>query len=145
MGATRQHPILLGALLGALSLSTPIRGEESAVRLNIQPMAAPKPALKYQLLPEVRELNAGNPAQYYLRCFAEQRNFFFTRDSNAKRSRYLSVPLASLPAEELRTYGGMALTQADWAARLDALDWGVLSRVQNDGLDLLLPELGPFQ
>jgi hypothetical protein len=42
-------------------------------------MPEPKPALRYLLLPEVRELNPGNPAQWYLRSFQEQRNFFFSR------------------------------------------------------------------
>ena len=56
------------------------RGEEAVVHLTVRPMAAPKPALKYQLLPEVRELNPGNAAQNYLKCFMEQRTFFFTKD-----------------------------------------------------------------
>ena len=51
-------------------------------------MAAPKPALKYQLLPEVRELQPGNPVQWYLRCFAEQRNFFFNKEVIEERTRY---------------------------------------------------------
>src|SRR5262245_18096830 len=121
------------------------RAEESPVRLNIRPMPAPKPALKYLLLPEVRELNPGNPAQWYVRCFQEQRNFFFSKEATAERARYRSLPLAELPADKLRHYGGYALTQADWAARLDALDWQVLERVQTEGLDLLLPELGPLR
>jgi hypothetical protein len=108
-------------------------------------MPAPKPALKYLLLPEVREQNPGNPAQWYVRCFQEQRNFFYSKEANAARARYLAMPLADLPAAELRHYGGFALTQADWAARLDALDWQVLQRVQTEGLDLLLPELGPIR
>jgi hypothetical protein len=108
-------------------------------------MAAPKPALKYQLLPEVRELNPGNPAQWYVRCFQEQRNFFFGKEAVAERAHYRSAPLAELPADKLRHYGGHALTQADWGARLDALDWQVLQRVQTEGPDLLLPEVGPLR
>ena len=45
----------------------------------------------------------------------------------------------------MRHYGGFALTQADWAARLDTADWEVLQRVQTEGLDVLLPELGPLE
>jgi hypothetical protein len=108
-------------------------------------MPAPKPALRYQLLPEVGELNPGNPAQWYVRCFQEQRNFFFGKEATAERARYRSMPLAELPAARLRQYGGGALTQADWGARLDALDWQALQRVQTDGLDLLLPEVGPLR
>jgi hypothetical protein len=108
-------------------------------------MPAPKPVLKYLLLPEVREMKPGNPAQWYLRCFAEQRNFFFSKQGVAQRNRYLSAPLSELRSEKIRSYGGGALTQADWAARLDAIDWQVLERVQQDGLDLRQPELEPLQ
>src|SRR5437016_6942370 len=120
---------MIRAFLAAVMLAVFVpgsRAEEAAVRLSVRPMAAPKPALKYQLLPEVRELNPGNPAQSYLRCFAEQRNFFFSKEAVAERANYLSLPLARLPADKLRQYGGNALRQADWAARLDALDWQVL-------------------
>ena len=127
------------------ALSNDAFAAESVVRLTVQPMPAPEPALKYLLLPEVGEMNPGNPAQYYLRCFAEQRNFFFSKEAAAQRAGYLTAPLADLVADKLRNYGGSALTQADWAARLDAIDWQVLQRVQADGLDLHLPELEPFR
>ena len=63
-------------------------------------MPAPKPALKYQLLPELRELNPGNAAQNYLKCFMEQRNFFFSKEAVAERARYQTMPLAELPARQ---------------------------------------------
>src|SRR5437870_6084344 len=129
------------ALLAAALLISSRAGADE-VRLSIQPMAAPKPALKYLLLPEVRELHPGNPAQWYIRCFQEQRNFFFSKEAVADRARYRAMPLAKLPVKELLKYGGSALTQADWAARLDTLDWQVLESVQTDGLELTLPELG---
>jgi hypothetical protein len=121
------------------------RGEAAAVRLTVQPMPAPKPALKYQLLPELRELKPGNAAQNYLKCFMEQRYFFFTKEAAAERARYQAMPLGELPADKLRQYGGFALRQADWAARLDAVDWQTLERIQNGGLETLPDELGPLQ
>ena len=119
--------------------------EDAAVHLHVRPMQAPKPALKYQLLPELRELNPGNPAQQYLKCFMEQRTFFFTKESAADRTRYQTMPLAELPLDKLREYGGSALRQADWAARLDTIDWQVLDRIQDGGMDVLPAELGPLQ
>ncbi len=121
--------------------------EDTVVRLKVRPMSAPKPALQYLLLPEVREMNPGNAAQWYMRCFAEQRNFFFNKDAIAERARYLVIPLAELEraTTQQRQYGGAALTQADWAARLDTVDWQVLERVQTDGLSLRQPELGPLR
>src|SRR5262249_18472771 len=135
-------------LLVALALVVPPRGVragETAVCLHVQPMPAPIPALKYQLLPELGELKSGNAAQGYLRCFAEQRNFFYSKEATTARARYLSMPRAELPVEKLRQYGRHALWQADWAARLDAADWQLVQHVQNDGLDVLLPGLGSLQ
>src|SRR5262245_50547118 len=93
------------------------------VRLTVRPMRAPRPALKYQLLPELWEVNPGNAAHNYLKCFMEQRNFFYSKEAVADRVRYLAMPLADLPVDKLRGYGGFALRQADWAARMDTLDW----------------------
>jgi hypothetical protein len=135
--------------LAALPLAS--HAGETVVRLSVQPMPAPEPALKYLLLPEVRELKAGNPAQYYLRCFMEQRNFFFNKQSAAQRARYQTMPLAELAAEKARNtgggarYGGGPLKQVDWAARLNALDWEIVPRLQTEGVDLSLPELGPLR
>jgi dipeptidyl aminopeptidase/acylaminoacyl peptidase len=119
--------------------------KETVVRLRVSPTPAPKPALKYQLLPDVSELNPGNPAHGYIRCFMEQQNFFFSKEGTAERSKYLAMPLADIRASKLRDYGGGALRQADWAARLDSPDWQVLRRVQNDGINLQLEELQPLR
>src|SRR5262249_52882048 len=121
------------------------RADEAAVKMGVKPMAAPEPAMKYQLLPEVREMNPGNAVQWYLRCFAEQRNFFFSKEGVAQRNKYRAMSLAELREAKLTGFGGHALTQADWAARLDTCDWEVLRRVQNDGLDMMVAELGPLR
>ena len=45
-----------------------ITPSETVIRLTVQPMAAPKPALRYLLLPELKEMNPGNPIPIYLQC-----------------------------------------------------------------------------
>jgi hypothetical protein len=135
--------LLAAAAFAAAPLNS--RAEERAVHLAVRPMAAPTPALLYQLLPEVRELNPGNAAQCYLKCFMEQQQFFYSEEAVADRARYLAMPLAEIPAEKLRDYGGPPLRQADWAARLDALDWQNLERIQKGRTEALPGELGPFQ
>ena len=102
--------ILLAAVALAASPPGP-RAEDAAVHLTVRPMPAPKPALRYQLLPELRELKPGNPAQNYLKCFMEQRAFFYSKEGIAERVRYQSRPLAELPVDKLRNYGGGALRQ----------------------------------
>src|SRR6516162_8194917 len=131
------------AALGASCLNA--SAGETVIRLNVRPMAAPVPALKYQLLPELSELNPGNAAQNYLKCFMEQRRFFYGKEAVADRARYLAMTLSELPAEQLRTYGGSALKQADWAARLDTVDWQNLQQIQTAGIGIERWEPGPLQ
>jgi hypothetical protein len=137
--------LLCCAALAAFAL--PLRAEqtitptETLIRLTIHPAPAPKPALRYTLLPELKEINPGNPIQNYLKCFMEQQKFFFDKESSDRREKLLSVPLAELPAKELQDYGGNALRQADWAARLDNPDWQILPKLKTDGIGLLLPDL----
>jgi hypothetical protein len=135
----------IAAITGSLMLTAHLSAAEPITRLTVQPMAAPQPSMRYALLPELRELNSGNPAQWYVRCFQEQRNFFFGKEAVAERALYRSMPLAELPVDKLRKYGGNAIGQADWGARLDALDWQVTPRVQAEGMDLRLPELAPLR
>jgi hypothetical protein len=135
--------LLAAAALAALPLDS--RAAETAVHLVVRPMAAPKPALKYRLLPELRELNPGNAAQSYLKCFMEQRNFFFGKEAAAERARYRAMPLVDLPVDLLRDYGGYALHQADWAARLNTVDWQNPPHRPTRGIDEVPGELGPLQ
>jgi hypothetical protein len=114
---------------------------ETLIRLTVSPAASPKPALRYQLLPELKEMNPGNPIQNYLKCFMEQQKFFFDKDAFQRREQLLVMPLKELPAQELQEYGGFALHQADWAARLDNPDWQILLKVKTDGVALLLPDV----
>src|SRR5262245_64029042 len=79
----------------------PPKQTETVIQLTVQPMAAPKPALKYQLLPELREMNPGNPILGYLKCYGEQQNFFFNKTSVDDREKWLAAPLADLPVKVL--------------------------------------------
>ena len=78
---------------------------ETLIRLNVSPAPAPKPALRYQLLPELKEMNPGNPIQNYLRCSMEQQRFFFDKEAFERREELLVMPLKELPAQELQDYG----------------------------------------
>src|ERR1700684_2839256 len=96
--------LLIAVTLAAFPVGS--SSEETTVRLTVQPMPAPRPALKYQLLPELRELKPGNAAQNYLKCFMEQRYFFFNKEVAAERARYEVMPLGELPQDKVRHYGG---------------------------------------
>jgi hypothetical protein len=114
---------------------------ETLIRLTVPPAPAAKPALRYLLLPELLEMNPGNPIQNYMKCFMEQQKFFFDKEAFERREKLLIMPLKELPAKELKDYGSYALKQADWAARLDAPDWQILLNVKTEGVSLLLPDV----
>jgi hypothetical protein len=111
------------------------------IRLSASPAPAPKPALRYLLLPELKELNPGNPIANYLKCCLEQHHFFFDKEAYNRREKMLAMPLKELPAPELQDYGRYVLSQVDWAARLDKPDWQILQQLKTDGVSLLLPDV----
>jgi hypothetical protein len=91
---------------------------ETLIRLGVQPMAAPQPALRYLLLPELKEMSPGNPIPNYLRCLMDQ----------------------DVAANE-EVLHRSALQQADRAARMDKPDWQILPKLKTDGFNLLLPDV----
>lgn len=91
---------------------------EMVIRLTVEPMPAPKPALRYLLLPDLKEMTPGNPIPAYLRCLLDQ-------DFTADRE----------------TLSRSALRQVDRAARMDKPDWQILLKLKTDGIGLLLPDL----
>jgi hypothetical protein len=137
--------LFLCAALAAFALSSradePATNPETLIRLTVQPAPAPRPALRYLLLPELKEMNPGNPIQGYLKCFMEQQTFFFNKESLERRDKMASLPLKELPAQELLDFGGAALRQADWAARLDKPDWQILLNLKAEGYSVLLPDV----
>jgi len=114
---------------------------ETVIRLTVDPAAVPRPALRYVLLPRMKEMNPGNPIQGYTKCFMEQQKFFFDKESVQRREKLRVMPLKELPARELQDYGGFALKQADRAARLDNPDWQVLVSLKADGIGLMIPDV----
>src|SRR4051794_20340217 len=92
------------ALLAALTLSARADQAESRaetqVRLVVSPAPAPRPALRYTLLPELREMNPGNPCYGYSKCFMEQQGFFLDKQAVQRRMALLAMPPKELPAGE---------------------------------------------
>jgi hypothetical protein len=138
--------ILLGCAALAL-FALPCRAGETSstsetlIRLSVPPAPAPRPALRYLLLPELGEMNPGNPIPNYMKCFMEQQKYLFDKEAFQRRGDLLGKPLSELPAQEVQDLDRSALSQADWAARLDKPDWQILLRLKTDGVSLLLPDV----
>src|SRR5262245_21337051 len=107
---------------------------ETLIRLNVSPAPAPRPALRYQLLPELTEMSPGNPIPNYMRCSVEQQKFLLDREALEHCEDLLVMPLKELALPGLQVHGQVALRQADRAARLDTPDWQVLTKLQMDGV-----------
>jgi hypothetical protein len=122
------------------ALALPARAAQTVIRLTVSPMAAPKPALRYLLLPELKEMSPGNPIPAYLRCVLERSQAGNSQEAQ-RRETLLAMPLDRLPARELQDYGGARLREVDRAARLDTPDWQILPRTRTDGIGLLIPDV----
>jgi hypothetical protein len=94
-------------------------GNETLIRLSVQPMAAPKPALKYLLLPDLKEITPGNPIPAYLQCVVDHES------SGASPDRVNEA----------------VLRRVDQAARLEKPDWQLLLKAKSEGISLLLPDV----
>ena len=68
---------------------------EMLIRLNVRPAPAPKPALRYRLLPELKEMNPGNPIQSYMNCMMAAEEILSSTiwKSFQNREKLLAVPL----------------------------------------------------
>jgi hypothetical protein len=122
--ARRRPPVIEAVLVQILLFQTsqPTRPDaapaETLIKLTVDSMPAPRPALKYLLLPDLQEMSQGNPIPGYLKALLDQ-DF-------------------SSPQEGL---GKEALRQVDRAARMDKPDWQLLPKLRTDGIGLLLPDL----
>jgi hypothetical protein len=135
----------LWALL-VVAASVAAQEPEIAVRkLTIGPAAAPEPALRYKLLPEVRDTTPGNAALLYDRAFAPEWSSHV--HSNKDLQKAIEEALDKSPAEvnataDLRFIRDwQLLKEVDRAARRDYCDWELVPRVREDGISLLLPDV----
>ena len=92
----------------AVMIGAPCRAQQTAstpetlIKLSVTPAPEPAPALRYLLLPDLKEMNPGNPIHGYLKCFMEQHKFFFDKEAFDRREKLLSMPLKELPITRAR-------------------------------------------
>ena len=132
-------PLLL-LTLGLPAQEPPPAGREDK-SLTVFAQALPAPALRYALLPEVNELQTGNVVQGYLKCFMEQHHFYHNEKILEEREKHLEMPLADLPRDLNKGYGGRMLRYADEAARMTSLDWQANQELRQNGLAALVPDV----
>ena len=136
----RRPCVLLSLLLATLCLLPPARaddGKKKPKKLVLYPQPAPRPALKYQLLPSVRERKPGNAAVFYGKIKAEQNCFFGDEKLQDKLDSYLNVPLEEL--RDAKEIDRIPLRQLERGTLCEYCDFQI--PIREDGFETLLPEL----
>jgi len=113
------------------------------IPLTLAPAAAPVPALKYLLLPELSEQTPGNAVQLYYRAFSPE---WWTnvrkREVMEKVDKVSETPIAELKNSDLKwLLNYQALREVDRAARRAYCDWELTDRLKEDGIKLLIPDV----
>lgn len=135
--------LLMG--VGRASAEEPDPSAMPVKKMTIRATAAPVPALRYTLLPELRDTTPGNAVQLYYRAFSP--DWISSVRSNAKlmESVYAATekPLAELKADaDLAFFRNWnVLREVDRAARRTYCDWELTPRIREDGANLLLPDV----
>src|SRR5207245_2100591 len=112
------------AMLLALALPVAAQPNEAPPKqLTVQPAAAPTPALKYLLLPEVRDLQPGNAALVYMRAMNPEWYGNVMRHPDwATNEKLLEGPVAKMPRDKV-LLPTQSLLEVDLAARREFCDW----------------------
>lgn len=158
------YSIILLALLTAQQSAPEL---DPPKKIVISPQAVPSPALRYTLLPPLREMKSGNAVPQYYRCFSPDGLHWL---NNGKYAGSLSVWL-QLPYEQAAKKGLTPSSQQkpkegeedlpipatfeevkminlhtfaneiDVAARRTHAEWEYLEKIKTDNMMLLVPEV----
>jgi hypothetical protein len=117
--------------------------EMEATKLTLSLAAAPSPALKYVLLPELFDQTPGNAALEYYRAFSPDSWGNIRQPKTwVKISDSLQTPFKDFPRKDLEWLkGNKMLQQVDHASRREYIDWGMAERLRREGIGLLLPDV----
>jgi hypothetical protein len=120
------------------------------VKMPLRPTTAPVPALRYTLLPELRDTTPGNAALLYYRAFSpEWLKNWLQQEMTEALDKAQTLPLAELKSgprpDALGQIAGLrnahALQEVDRAARRQYCDWDLVGRAREDGISMRLPDV----
>ena len=143
-------------ILAAALLPLPLRAQNpaeppKAIKITLHPMAAPRPALKYRLLPSILDTRPGNAAVLWNRLPAERTAYFSDLGKLWETTdQWMSIPLNDPREKEFRAkhpeIRGVGDLYADMAraARFESCDWQ-LPIHEGNAFSILLPELNQLR
>ncbi len=114
------------------------------VNLAVHPAPAPRPALKYRLLPGFIDQVPGNAVPLYMKAFLLLANDKISDADWEKVPKWLALPVDKLPRDEVRkTLGRFSgvLHQVELASRRSECDWGLPLRDEPNVFAIMLPEM----
>jgi hypothetical protein len=124
----------------------------NVINLTISPAAAPVPALKYELLPRLRDRTTGNAAIDYYRAGMLRPNWPRDPEESRKQDEMVSQweegPIEKLPIVDVKKFlfGYDATFRAlDQAARCDRCDWELNRKATAGNLLDTLPEVQQYR
>jgi hypothetical protein len=139
--------VLFLALLAGATAARASAQDVEPIRIKLRPAAAPTPALRYHLLPELFEMTPGNAAERYkqgIEAVKKVRKATGDGGPEGEIEDWLGLPPAELPRDKARQLLGRykeAFRIIDRAARSESCDWGFAERLRQKGIFTLLPEL----
>jgi hypothetical protein len=142
-------------LLGAASTAPVAAAADGApkdppitvIKLKLHPAKATLPALKYRLMPELRDLKPGNSVVSYYRAFSPEWQIVIQRNKDfwpavEKWGDDKTKP----PPKELEFVKNFhSLAELDIGARRAYCDWEMTDRLRKDGIMMLLPDIQSFR
>jgi hypothetical protein len=134
--------------------SSDVPEEQKTVQMVLYPAAAPRPALRYQLLPPIVERRPGNAAVWWNRMTAERSSYFdklYAKNGPWwKAEKWMEIPIGDPRekayrekelADDLGMFrGGGIYSDIERAARFESCDWEHPIH-DEDFLEILLPEI----
>jgi hypothetical protein len=141
-------PVLLGQFLGAPSLISTQAATTAPppVRLALDPMPAPRPALRYTFVHEMIDQTPGNAALAYqqvLRLLNQNEKW---RTQSDQLQEWLKLPLEQLPVEAVEAVVAQhasSLNRLVLATRQERCDFEI--PIRQDGVNALLPHLAELR
>jgi hypothetical protein len=120
-------------------------GDVHSIPLLLHPAAAPSPALKYPLLPELRDTIPGNAVTHYRQAVKiMKRDAPPASEWYQVMDKWLSMPLKDFPREEIGKFLKRCETtfqEVEAGARSENCNWGLTEELRNKGIAVLLPDI----
>ena len=117
------------------------------IRIVLRPAISPSPALRYPLLPELRDQKPGNAVPFYRKANQNQKAAIAALDDKQwyeRIDRWRELPLDKLPCAQVHAFFRpfeASLREVEDGARHEYADWELTDKLRKMGIGTLLPDI----